>query len=148
MLRAIDVAHWFLSKEPMTHKKLQKMCYYAQGWHLALLDTVIFEDRIEAWIHGPVIPSLYRYFADYGWNLIPKCDQQIIENKNTLDLLEAVYDTYRKFSGDQLEYLSHRETPWLETRGGLSPVDACSKEISTLLMKNYFKSLYANSQND
>lgn len=147
MLKAIDVAHWFLSKEPMTHKKVQKLCYYAQGWHLALLDSAIFEDRIEAWVHGPVIPSLYPFFADYGWNPIPKCDEVVISDKESVELLEAVYDTYKKFSGDQLEYLSHREKPWCETRNGLNPSDLCSKEISTSLMKNYFKSLYENSQN-
>lgn len=25
-----DIADWFLSKEEMAHKKLQKLCYYAQ----------------------------------------------------------------------------------------------------------------------
>ena len=28
-LNIFDVANWFLSKEEMTHKKLQKLCYYA-----------------------------------------------------------------------------------------------------------------------
>ena len=26
-----DVAYWFLLKQSMTHKKLQKLCYYAEA---------------------------------------------------------------------------------------------------------------------
>jgi len=32
----LNIAQCFLSKQGMTHKKLQKLCYYAQAWHLAL----------------------------------------------------------------------------------------------------------------
>ena len=28
----LDVAAWFLLKEDMTHKKIQKLCYYAEAW--------------------------------------------------------------------------------------------------------------------
>lgn len=31
-----DVANWFLAHETMMHKKLQKLCYYAQAWFYAL----------------------------------------------------------------------------------------------------------------
>lgn len=27
-----DIAGWFLEKEPMPHKRLQKLCYYALAW--------------------------------------------------------------------------------------------------------------------
>jgi uncharacterized phage-associated protein len=55
-----DIAKWFLSKESMSHKKLQKLCYYSQAWYCALYNgTPLFEDEVQAWIHGPVIASLY-----------------------------------------------------------------------------------------
>jgi uncharacterized phage-associated protein len=53
-----QIAQWFLCKESMTHKKLQKLCYYAQAWNLALHNSELFEDRFEAWVHGPVSPVL------------------------------------------------------------------------------------------
>ena len=31
-----NIADWFLSQSSMTHKKLQKLCYYLQAWSLAL----------------------------------------------------------------------------------------------------------------
>ena len=36
MATIFDVADWFLSKEAMTPKKLQKLCYYYKAWGLAL----------------------------------------------------------------------------------------------------------------
>lgn len=33
MRTVFDVAEWFLSKESMTNKKLQKLCCYAQAWY-------------------------------------------------------------------------------------------------------------------
>ena len=61
-----DVADWFLGKDSMSPKKLQKIVYYAYAWVLTLmnesendLDIKLFDSRIEAWVHGPVIPELY-----------------------------------------------------------------------------------------
>lgn len=151
MHRAIDVANWFLSKQSMTHKKIQKLCYYAQGWHCALLGEALFQDRIEAWVHGPVIPNLYPSFADYRWMEVPKLDKlpsHISFCDDTLELLDAVFKTYGKFTGDQLEYLSHREQPWIEARGNLEPWETCTKEITHEALKKYFTRLYEEGQND
>jgi uncharacterized phage-associated protein len=52
MASVFDVANWFLAKEKMTHKKLQKLCYYAQAWHLANHGQPMMPNRFEAWIHG------------------------------------------------------------------------------------------------
>lgn len=78
MSRLNTVAQYFLSKESMSLKKLQKLVYYAYGWTLALLNESLenmeyhlFPNRIEAWVHGPTIPDLYHKYKSYGWNDIP-----------------------------------------------------------------------------
>jgi uncharacterized phage-associated protein len=48
MVSVENVADWFLSKGSMEHKKLQKLCYYAQAWHCALEGEALFPERIEA----------------------------------------------------------------------------------------------------
>ena len=64
MVNVRDIANWFLSRNDMTHKKLQKLCYYAQAWYCALYDgTPLFDDEIQAWVHGPVIPALYPVYG-------------------------------------------------------------------------------------
>ena len=42
MTTIYEVAKYFLSLDDMTHKKLQKLCYYAQAWFLALYDTLLY----------------------------------------------------------------------------------------------------------
>ena len=46
--------------------KIQKLAYYAHGFFLALYDKPLLDDRVEAWKWGPVIPSLYHEFKQYG----------------------------------------------------------------------------------
>ena len=62
-----DLAHAFLSIASMTHKKLQKLCYYAKAWYLALKDENLIDDDFEAWVHGAVQPNLYQEYKVYGF---------------------------------------------------------------------------------
>ena len=139
-----------VSQDSMTHKKLQKLCYYAQAWYCALYDgSPLFEDEIQAWVHGPVVPSLYPVYADYKWIPIPKAefDAGILEDK-VLDVLEAVYNTYGELSGDQLESLTHSEEPWIQARGVLKPWETSTAPISCAAMREYYSKKYEQSQND
>ena len=49
------VAQYFLWKSSMSHKKLEKMCYYAQAWYLANVYNVYGDytaDELESLTHG------------------------------------------------------------------------------------------------
>ena len=144
MMTVFDVADWFLSKESMEHKKLQKLCYYAQSWHCALQGKSLFLDVIEAWVHGPVVPTLYQKYKSYGWQKIPqvKFDERRLSN-TVLEVLDAVYSTYGNFSGEQLEALTHSETPWQKARGlKLNPYEICTNPIACEDMKEFYLKLY------
>ena len=54
------------SGELMTNMKLQKMLYYQQGFHLAYFETPLFDEDIEAWMYGPVVPSMYEKYKEFG----------------------------------------------------------------------------------
>lgn len=142
MKNVLDVANWFLNKDSMTHKKVQKLCYYSQAWHLALLDEPLFADEIQAWIHGPVIPTLYPHYAAYRWLDIPQVNDKPDFDERTNNLLEAVFVTYGEFTGDQLERLTHSEQPWQEARGNLQPFEPCENPISLVSMKKYYEQKY------
>lgn len=145
-----NIAKWFLSKDSMTHKKLQKLCYYAQAWYCALYDgSPLFEDEIQAWVHGPVIISLYPMFADYRWLDIPKKDfDESMLSENTIEILEAVYNTYGDFTGDQLESITHTEDPWIDARENIKPWETCTNVISIKSMRDYYSKQYEQAQND
>ena len=69
MFSVFSVADFFLARASMSPKKLQKLVYYAYAWTLALLNETIddlhfrlFHNKIEAWVHGPVVPDLYQQY--------------------------------------------------------------------------------------
>jgi uncharacterized phage-associated protein len=139
-----DLAKWFLAKEPMTHKKLQKLCYYAVAWGWALMGkSIVSNDRFEAWVHGPVAPRLYNAYRENGWNDIPQVNRDnIAEIQNDVEeLLESVWLTYGDKSGNELEALSHSERPWVEARVGLAVSQSSHNPISSNTMIDFYNSI-------
>ena len=134
------IAQWFLYKSPMSNKKLQKLCYYAYCWFIVFNNDIeavdgksintICTDKFQAWIHGPVCPNLYYKYRENGWTDIP---QYAIKPKlatSIENLLEQVWIAYGSFSADELEAISHSETPWKNARKGLEPDEAGTREIN------------------
>ncbi|WP_051585896.1 Panacea domain-containing protein [Caldanaerobius polysaccharolyticus] len=145
-----DVAKTFLFMDSMTHKKLQKLCYYAQAWHLALYNGErLFDANFEAWIHGPVCRELYNVYKVYGWDDIPK-ENSIPSNidEETYEFLKVVFNTYGDFTGDELEKLTHTELPWKEAREGLEEWEPSHNVIKEETMQKFYWDIYEQSQND
>ena len=138
-----DIANWFLSKGEMTHKKLQKLCYYAQAWCYALKDYRLENTDFQAWVHGPVSPALWERFKSFGYDPIRiKGNLNITIDEDDIKLLEDVWDTYGDYSGNALEILTHKEMPWIEARKGYNPDERCTVVISPAIMKSYYQSIY------
>ncbi len=146
-LSAREVADYFLASvdedcgDNITNLKLQKLVYYAQGFHLAMNDgKPLFDDPISAWAHGPVVPTLYHAFESYGANAVPR-PQTVDYSKYTDDvrkLLDEVSEVYGQFSASRLRAMTHEEPPWTET----PPNDV----IALDLMRNYFETLLVDGQ--
>ncbi|MCT4785708.1 Panacea domain-containing protein [Exiguobacterium aestuarii] len=136
-----SIIDYFLSKEEMTPKKLQKLLYYAYSWHLVFenessdeLSERLFSERFQAWVHGPVVPAIYHQYKEYGGSPIPRVEDFNLESANftdeTKDVLNQVWEIYGGYNGNELESISHQEKPWLEARGGCSPIELCQTEIN------------------
>lgn len=139
-----DIANWFLHKAPMTHKKLQKLCYYAQAWAYALKNIRLEDTDFQAWIHGPVAPVLYDRFKQFGYDQISLVgDYKSPISKEDEEILESVWATYGSYTGNALAALSHSERPWIEARVGYHPEERCTIPISSEHMKEYYRSIYA-----
>lgn len=143
MARVYDVANWFLSKEKMTHKKLQKLCYYAQAWSYALKDKPLIDAEFQAWVHGPVCPQLYEQYKGSGMmDLTADPRSHFDFSSNEEELLESVWETYGSLTGNALEVLTHSEPPWRNARAGCAENQICQNVISSEDMKRYYKSIY------
>lgn len=147
-MRKIDmVAEYYLSKSAMSPKKLQKILYYAYSWTLALLNETaddlsfkLFEDRIEAWVHGPVVPYIYHKYKGYGWDDIPKIDDYSRSDfsEDVIDVLDQVWAVYGGFSGNELESITHKEDPWIMARRGCTASSPSSSPISDSIIFDYY----------
>ena len=147
MYTIFDIANWFLKKEEMDHKKLQKLCYYAQAWSLAINNKPIADCKFEAWAHGPVCRTLWEELNIFTYNTIPQNTlsekaSEIADEEST-ELLERVWETYQDFNGYQLEMLTHREDPWIKARGNIPELRKCTNVISDKEMAVFYRSLYS-----
>ena len=142
VMKVSDVARFFLANqdeeagELITHLKLQKLCYYAQGFHLALNGTPLFSEPVEAWQHGPVVRSMYEQYKRYGSQPIEKPEDfdLSIYDEDAVELLNEVHEVYGQYSAWKLRSLTHEEPPW---RVGYDT----GKSITHSSMKEYFKGL-------
>ena len=144
MASAKNIAEYFLTTvdeeagDSLSNLKVQKLCYYAQGYHLAMFGSPLFPDAIEAWEHGPVVPSLYRDYKQYKASAIPRplnFDPEQI-NADARLLLEEIYSVYGQYSATKLRNMTHAEAPW---RDAYAKFPSCT--ISHEAMREFFKTL-------
>jgi len=147
--------------DPITNKKLQKLLYYIEAWALVYVNSMIKED-FQAWVHGPVIPSVYREYKQFGYQQISihyDCGESSIDRCNSLkksinlqedqwSLITSVLNQYGSMSSFQLERLSHSEKPWIDARGIAEPLESCSTVIDKKSMKTYFSSLIKHNEQE
>ncbi len=141
MLSALDVANYFLASSQeeagdlISNLKLQKLVYYAQGFHLAVHDGPLFDERIEAWTHGPVVPELYHYFKEYEAGPIPPPSEFEFDkyDEEVKELLDEVNDIFGQYSAWKLRNLTHDEPPWVNS------YEKPENVITQNSMKEYFK---------
>lgn len=133
-----EIAKWFLHTEAMTHKKLQKLLYFSYGIYLAqnnvstsTLEKSLFKNNFEAWVHGPVDPTIYSLYKNNGINLLS------IEKVETfsfdLEIINALNKTmemYGEYSADELENITHDHISWKNARKGLSSIEASNNLLS------------------
>lgn len=143
-MNAVELAELMLSYISMDHKKLQKIVYYAQAWYYTLYDEKLVDDVFEAWVHGPVCPTIYHEYKSYGWNDIPKTTKQI--KTELKDFLDMIIDSFGEYTGDQLEYMTHLEEPWKNARVNLRPWESSNTTISLDSMKAFYSKLKEESQ--
>lgn len=149
MPSASDIALYFIQKsnsdensgELISNLKLQKLLYYAQGFYLATNDTPLFDDPIEAWMHGPVVPNVYHAYKEFGDFPITLSEEVEIPEleEDITEFLDEIYRIFGQYSAWKLRNMTHEEPPWLETWSEYEKKQFGSKEIMHEKMSEYFK---------
>jgi uncharacterized phage-associated protein len=88
-------------------KKLQKLLYYCQGWHLAWTGRPLFSERIAAWDMGPVVVDLW-----YGEKRATTGPAPLTLTGEQSSIVDYVLRRYGDLSGEVLGNMTHNEAPW------------------------------------
>lgn len=133
--------------------KIQKLVYFAHGWHLGLGGGPLCADRVEAWRWGPVFPELYHSVKRWGNRAIrkpleivdydgrhyrwttPELPEQTDFSSRVID---RVWEVYGPRTGWALSQLTHQQgTPWDTIRARYPGVR--NVEIPSPLIREYFE---------
>ncbi len=142
MASAFDVAAYILDLlGSLPAMKLHKLVYYCQAWHLVWDGAPLFPDKIEAWANGVVIPTLYySHQGIFQITTVSRGDAQLL-NSDERATCNAVIRYYGDKSSQCLHDLVRSESPWLDARHGLSPVERGYVEITHDEIVRYYGSL-------
>jgi uncharacterized phage-associated protein len=145
----VDVAKYILHKKcEITPMRLQKLCYYSQGWTLAWTNTLLFKEDFMAFACGPVCDELLKLHK--GIFVLRDGDlgeyDPFALNEEESESVDVVLEGYSSFPPFQLTEMVHQETPWLEARGGLKLGLKCRNIIPKESIHNYFKTELAECE--
>jgi uncharacterized phage-associated protein len=145
MARIQDVAVYVMRRRgPMTAMKLQKLCYYAYGYHLAWEERQLFPERFQAWANGPVSPDLYACHRG-RFQLRPG---EIPGDPSVLDAgeqesVDLVLEGLGSYTAHQLSTMTHSEGPWVEARkrADAAPLERSKEELRDEEIFEFFDAL-------
>lgn len=117
---AVDIAEyilWYCESElrkPITNLILQKMLYYIQGYYLKKYNEPIFDNTMEAWQYGPVVPDVYFIYKDNRSEVIRGVtmkDESSISKDDKI-FLNSLLQQLIKINPWSLVRKTHSESPW------------------------------------
>jgi uncharacterized phage-associated protein len=130
---ARDVAFEIRKRLPgVPVKKLHKLLYYCQGWHVGTFGVPLFSEALSAWDMGPVVGQLWYAEKQHG----PADEVQKLDEA-ALNTIGFVLSRYGGLSGMELERLTHSEPPWIDADGRRHPHG--SQRIELEALARYFK---------
>lgn len=142
-----------MRKLELSPMKLQKLIYFAHGWHLALSNgSPLIAEPIEAWQYGPVVESIYHEFKNFGDTPIQRFAEELdmrefkkitpilsdADKRNLSVFLNSILDIYGPLSAIQLSNMTHEsDTPWAETWAQMGGMRT-NQDIDDDKIKSYF----------
>lgn len=148
-LVGLDIAKYIISKHLCTHLELEKLVYFCYADYLCQYSEKLFEDKVYAFTHGPVIESVYSKFKRTGRQFILDENMEVSstikempaksrilfakDGAKKIQSIDKTLEKYEKCTAGYLVDLTHRDgSPW-------SRVDSSKsyQTISDSLIKEY-----------
>ena len=159
MYSALWVADYItaMGRGTLTPLHVLKMTYMSHGYAWPITKHRLISDQVEAWKYGPVYPTVYEAFSDYGSNTVDslyycgtelslkdKIEERIRNLEKAFtekekEVIDNVVEAYKDWTGGQLIALMHRKgTPWkrhyIKDWTGIVIPDEDTKEYYTRLV--------------
>jgi uncharacterized phage-associated protein len=156
MLKALDVAKYFLAKDPdrevfnmelierNNHKfyegnaKLNKFLHLAQNMYIAKTGTPLFADTMYAFVNGAVVEGIWDNYAmlcnkrltmpDFGYEIC--------------EFLDRLYKMLKLAEVDELIALSHEDEEWVEKSANRRK---CDQVMDSASKADKYKLQYADA---
>lgn len=141
MYNVIDIAKYiilFCKKYgySISNLKLQKLLYFVQAQFL-IYGRPAFNEDIEAWDFGPVVPEAYQCFKIWGNSEIPKFVMENVKEKiydSDQQIIDEILKECAPNSAATLVSITHNQAPWTD-----SYEKYCNNVISKKSIKEYFE---------
>ena len=130
------------SGREITNLLLQKVLYYVKAISEIFEGESIILEPCEAWKFGPVFPSVYEKYREYGKqeieiNLSKEYVNELLSEKEK-QVTDYVMNTFGIYNAWFLKDLTHLEEPWIAARKGLSEDDASRNQMDEEIISSYF----------
>lgn len=118
---ALEVAKYVIDHEhsngrEITNLRLQKLLYFVQAKVLVKKGYPCFDDEMEAWDFGPVVPAVYYAYKVFGSMDIISDDSYPVLNKQVSSCIDSILDYCKDFPTFQLVEITHKQAPWITAR--------------------------------
>lgn len=94
----------------LTNLKLQKLLYFVQVYCLVEFNEIAFDDQIEAWPYGPVVPEAY--FAMKRGEFIGAVANTELLDERIRTAIEEISDIFREWNAFDMVDLTHEYAIW------------------------------------
>lgn len=124
-MKAQSIANAFLNKVPIEavennegiHKvKLQKLLFLAQEEYLFRYEKPLFEEKIEAWEHGPVVREVWNEYAIFPFHIINIIPPQENIPEKAKEVVDFIWYKYGEKDTWYLKDLTHSYKIWEDKR--------------------------------
>lgn len=135
--KALDIARYIINysneqEYGISNLKLQKLLYFVQAEFLAYTSEKkpCFEEEIEAWGFGPVVPCVYQEYKQFGsgniptiieyfevtetWNIVKKIFNPNVIKEKDRNRISDIVDGLSEYSATALVNITHNQAPWSE----------------------------------
>lgn len=140
-----DVANYLIQQNEsgITHRELQKILYFSQGFYLAKYGEPLFNASMDAWAFGPVNSDIWGRFREFGYLNLKVSSDASTDSLNDVKklFLSSMLTSFLILGESTLIDMSHSDYPWERNY-----IAGINQTIEMPLIEDYFKNFDDHEQ--